>query len=71
MKDSCNEEILSDLKKQRNNNIFLECLRTSNSLKYLDKEDIINLSKCNKSTYNSVNENNFLFRNLLLTSHAP
>ena len=71
MKDSCNEEILSNLKKQRNNNIFLECLRTSNSLKYLDKEDIINLSKCNKSTYNSVNENNLLFRNLLLTSHAP
>ncbi len=70
MKDSCNQEILSKVNKQRNKNIFLECLSTSNSLNYLDKEDIINLSKCNKSTNNFVNENNFLFRNLLLTSHA-
>ncbi len=70
MKESCNQEILSKVKKQRNKNIFFECLSTSNSLNYLDKEDIINLSKCNKSTNNFVNENNFIFRNLLLTSHA-
>ena len=70
MKDSCNQEILSKVNKQRNKNIFFECLSTSNSLNYLDKEDIINLSKCNKSTNNFVNENNFIFRNLLLTSHA-
>ena len=67
MKDSCNEEIV--LKKE-NNRLFLKCLSVSNSLNYLEKEDIINLSKSSRYAYNYVNDNYCLFRNLILTSHT-
>ena len=46
-------------------NLFLKCLNKSNSLYYLEKEDIINLSKCSKSTKVFIEENNLLFSNLL------
>ncbi len=70
MKESNNEEILLKADKNNKKQIFLECLNISNSLDYLEKEDIINLCKCSKSVNSYVNTNYFLFRNLLLTSSA-
>ena len=47
--------------------LFLKCLiGESKSLHYLEKEDIINLSKCSKSTKDFVEEKNLLISNLLL-----
>ena len=51
--------------KNSKKDLFLKCLNKSNSLHYLEKEDIINLSKCSKSTKVFVDENNLLFSNLL------
>ena len=51
--------------KNSKKDLFLKCLNKSNSLHYLEKEDIINLSKCSKSTKIFVDENNLLFSNLL------
>ena len=45
--------------------LFLKCIKTSNSLYYLGKEDIINFSKCSKTTNKFVEDNNLLFLNLL------
>ena len=45
--------------------LFLKCLKTSNSLYYLEKEDIINFSKCSKTTNKLVEDNNLLFLYLL------
>ena len=52
--------------KNTKKDLFLKCLiNESNSLHYLEKEDIINLSKCSKSTKTFVDENNLLISNLL------
>lgn len=62
------EQILinfNGIERTKNRNIFLNCLNVSNTLYYLDKEDILNLSSCSKTTYQFVEENNLLFLNLL------
>jgi hypothetical protein len=56
---------INGIEKTKNKNIFLNCLNVSNTLYYLDKEDILNLSSCSKSTYQFVEENNLLFLHLL------
>ena len=70
MKDynNSNEEIL--LKSESTNKIqtYLDCLKNSNSLNYLEKTDIINLSKCSKLTNTYINQNYFLLRNLIYLS---
>lgn len=54
--------------KNSKKDLFLQCLNRSNSLHYLEKEDIINLSHVSKSTYLFIRKNHFLIRNLLYTS---
>ena len=56
---------LNGIEKNNKKNIFLKSFNISNSLNYLDKEDIINFSKCSKSTNQFVEDNNLLFLNLL------
>ena len=51
--------------KNRKKHLFFNCINNSNTLHYLGKEDIINLSKCSKSTNKFVEDNNLLFLNLL------
>jgi len=69
MKEIYNEEsILKNKKKYNKENKILKCLNISNSLYYLEKEDIINLSHVSKSTYSFIRKNHFLIRNLLYTS---
>ena len=70
MKDSYNEVILLKFEENNKKKIFLECIKKSNSLYYLEKEDIINLSKCSKSINLFVNHNYFLLRNLLKSPQA-
>ena len=45
--------------------LYLNCLNYSNPLHYLEKEDIINFSKCSKSTYKYISEKNLLLFNLI------
>ena len=70
MKDNSNEEKLLKLEEKNKKQIFLNSINISNSLNYLEKEDIINLSKCSKSTNTFVNSNYFLIRNILQTSQT-
>lgn len=70
MKEIYNEESILKNKKYNKENKFLKCLNISNSLYYLEKEDIINLSHCSKSTYSFMRKKHFLIRNLLYTSKA-
>ena len=62
-----NEEITLINKKKRLK-IFLNLIsdyQKKNALYYLSKEDIINLMKCSKYVYSSVNDKNLLLRNLI------
>lgn len=67
MKEKSNDEILSKSETKKDIQIFYDCLNpsNSNSINYLDKKDIINFSKCSKSTNLFVTHNYLLFRNLL------
>ena len=65
-----NEIIKLKLEEKNKKQLFLECLNTSNSLYYLEKEDIINLSICSKKINSYVNEKYFLLRNLLISSQT-
>ena len=70
MKEIYKEESLLKSKKYNKENKILNCLNISNSLYYLEKEDILNLSHVSKSTYSFMKKNHFLIRNLLFTSKA-
>ena len=51
-------------------NHYFNCINVSNALYYLEKEDIIHLSKCSKSTNSFIESNNLLFLNLLYTNQS-
>ena len=70
MKEINNEIIMLKYEENNKKQLFLECLNASNSLNYLEKEDIINLSKCSKKINFYVNEKYFLLRNLLNSSQT-
>ena len=70
MKEIYKEESIFKSKKYNKENKILKCLNISNSLYYLEKEDILNLSHVSKSTYSFMKKNHFLIRNLLFTSKA-
>ena len=70
MKESNNEIIQLKFEENHKKQLFLECLNTSNSLYYLEKEDIINLSICSKKINSYVNEKSFLLRKLLISSQT-
>ena len=65
MKEYNNEMIFLKIENKNKKQIFLDCLNISNSLYYLDKEDILNLSKCSKDINTFTTKNYFLLRNLL------
>ena len=68
MKAMNTEEYIITFNENPKNNkkiLFFKWIIISNSLYYLEKEDIINLSKCSKSTNRFVENNNLLFLNLL------
>ena len=65
MKEYNNEMIFLKIEDKNKKQVFLDCLNISNSLYYLEKEDILNLSKCSKEINTFANENYFLLRNLL------
>lgn len=62
-----NQDIINFNQEETNpkKDLYLECLNSSNSLHYLEKEDIINLSKCSKSIYQYISEKNLLLFNLI------
>ena len=68
MKEIYKEESIFKSKKYNKENKILKCLNISNSLYYLEKEDILNLSHVSKSTYSFMRKKHFLLRNLLYTS---
>ena len=70
MKEIYKEESVLKSKKYNKENKILKCLNISNSLYYLEKEDILNLSHVSKSTYSFMKKNHFLIRNLMFTSKA-
>ena len=65
MKEYNNEMIFLKIEDKNKKQIFLNYLNISNLLYYLDKEDILNLSKCSKDINTFTNKNYFLLRNLL------
>ena len=60
-----NEEIIVNHHSSYNKYLFLRCINSSNVLRYLDKEDIINLSKASKLMNSFVNNNNLLILNII------
>ena len=67
-----NLEVINFNKEDKNSkkDFYLKCLDSSNSLHYLEKEDIINLLKCSKSIYDFVSSKNMLLFNLLYHSQS-
>ncbi len=72
MKHINSEEIVInynyDERKEINN--YFNCISISKALHYLEKEDIIQLSKCSKSTNSYIESNNLLFLNLLYRNQS-
>jgi len=65
MLESKIEQIIINDEKYDKRQLFLMCFISSNTLYFLDKEDIINLSLCSKLTYSFIEDNNLLIRNIL------
>ena len=70
MKEIKNEQIIINCEKNDKIKLFFNCIKSSNTINYLEKEDIINLSKCSKSVNSFVEENNLLLLNLLQNNHS-
>lgn len=71
MSENNNIEVINFNKEDKDSkDLYLKCLDSSNSLHYLEKEDIINLSRCSQSTYNFVTEKNMLLFNLIYHNHS-
>lgn len=70
MLESKIEQIIINDEKYDKRQLFLMCFISSNTLYFLDKEDIINLSLCSKLTYSFIEDNNLLIRNILHKEHS-
>ncbi len=70
MLESKIEQIIINDEKYDKRQLFLMCFICSNTLYFLDKEDIINLSLCSKLTYSFIEDNNLLIRNILHKEHS-
>ena len=70
MKPVNSEQIIINYCEKEKINTFYNCINASNTLHYLEKEDIINLSRCSKSTNSYVEEHHLLFLNLLHTNQS-
>ena len=65
MKPMNSEQILINTKEREKIHLFFNCIKASKALYYLEKEDIINLSKCSKFSNSYIENNNLLFLNLI------
>ena len=64
------EQIIINEDKYNKRKLYLKCIKCSNALYFLDKEDIINLSLCSKLTYSFIEKNNLLIHNILYKEHS-